>query len=152
MRLWRLVNGAILGAVLCVLPHVIQSASAAGFLEKHVYMTGPRYDGLLPACEEGLGLVSARFAEKESRFWNSSLQILGYEHVRETAYRPWAADTIPRRYCSARAMVSDGSRHTVYYSIGEDTGFLGAGWGIDFCVVGLDRNMAYNPGCKMARP
>ncbi len=152
MRLWRLVSGAILGATLFVLPQAIQPVSAAGFFEKHIYMTGPRYDGLLPACEEGLSIVSSRFAEKESRFWNSDLQILGYEHVRETAYRPWAADTIPRRYCTARALVSDGRRHTVYYSIGEDTGFLGASWGVDFCVVGLDRNMAYNPGCKMARP
>lgn len=60
MRLWGLVTGAILGAVLSVLPQAVQPASAAGFLEKHIYMTGPRYDGLLPACEEGLGIVSAR--------------------------------------------------------------------------------------------
>lgn len=128
------------------------AASAASLLEMNAYLTGPRYDGALPACEAGLGEVSARFAEKESRFWNSNLQILGYQRVRETAYRPWAADTIPRRFCSAEAMVSDGRRHVVYYSIGEDTGFLGASWGVDFCVVGLDRNGAYSPRCKMARP
>jgi hypothetical protein len=40
----------------------------------------------------------------------------------------------------------------VYYSIGEDTGFIGWSWGIEWCVVGVDRNWAYNPGCKMARP
>jgi len=128
------------------------AATAASLMEMNTYLTGPRYDGALPPCEAGLGEVSARFAEKESRFWNSNLQILGYERVRETAYRPWAADTIPRRYCSAEALVSDGRRHMVYYSIGEDTGFLGASWGVDFCVVGLDRNGAYSPRCKMARP
>jgi hypothetical protein len=25
-------------------------------------------------------------------------------------------------------------------------------WGVEWCVVGLDRNWAYNPACKMARP
>lgn len=130
----------------------IGSASAASLLEMNTYLTGPRYDGAIPPCEAGLGDVSTKFAEKEGRFWNSDLQILGYERVREIAYRPWAENTIPRRFCSARALVSDGRRHTVYYSIGEDTGFLGATWGVTFCVVGLDRNLAYNPYCKMARP
>jgi hypothetical protein len=43
-------------------------------------------------------------------------------------------------------------RHAVYYWIGEDTGIIGATWGVRWCVVGLDRNWAYNPACKMARP
>ena len=127
-------------------------AAAAGWLEKNVWMSGPRYDGYLPECEAGLGVIAAGFAEKESLFWNSALQILDFEKVRQTAFRPWASGTIPRRFCSAVALVSDGRRHRVHYWIGEDTGFIGAGWGVEWCVVGLDRNWAYNPGCKMARP
>jgi hypothetical protein len=111
-----------------------------------------RYDGLLPACEAALGTLSERFAEKESRFWNSNLQILGYERVRQIAYSPWAPGTIPRRFCTATALVSDGRKHAVNFWIGEDTGMIGAGWGVEWCVVGLDRNWAYNPRCKMARP
>ena len=128
------------------------SARAAGWLEKSFYMSGPRYDGVLPACEAGLGTIASEFAEKEGRFWNSSLQIIGFERVREVANSPWAPGTIPRRFCRAVALVSDQRRHTVYYWIGEDTGFVGATWGVRWCVVGLDRNWAYNPACKMARP
>ena len=29
---------------------------------------------------------------------------------------------------------------------------IGAYWGVEWCVVGLDRNWSYNPACKMARP
>jgi len=29
---------------------------------------------------------------------------------------------------------------------------LGTSYGVQWCVVGLDRNWAYNPQCKMARP
>lgn len=42
--------------------------------------------------------------------------------------------------------------HTVWYSIIEDGGFLGASWGVDFCVEGFDRSWTYAPNCRMARP
>lgn len=127
-------------------------AQAAGWLEKSIYVTGANYTGLLPGCEAGLGTVASEFAYKEARFWNSGLQILSFERVREIAYSPWARGTIPRRFCRAVALVSDGRKHAVNYWIGEDTGFAGTGWGVRWCVVGLDRNWAYNPRCKMARP
>jgi len=125
---------------------------AANWLEKTIYMSGPRYDAVLPACDAGLGIIAARFSQKEGRFWNSDLQILGFERVREIAFQPWAAGTIPRRFCSAVALVSDGRKHAVNYAIGEDAGMIGMTWGVEWCVVGLDRNWAYNPRCKMARP
>ena len=109
---------------------------------------------MLPACDAqaALGKIVSRFGEKESANWNSSLKISGFDQVHEVAYRPWAATTIPRRFCSAIVHVSNGSKHQLHYSIGEDTGILGATWGIEWCVVGLDRNWAYNPACKMAQP
>jgi hypothetical protein len=141
-----------LAAALAIGIAISAPAQAAGWLEKNFYLSGPNYDGVLPPCEAALGRIAARFGEKESRFWNSDLQILDFERVRETAYRPWAAGTIPRRFCSAVALVSDGRKHAVNYWIGEDTGMIGASWGVEWCVVGLDRDWAYNPRCKMARP
>ena len=128
------------------------AAQAANWLEKTIYMTGPNYDGALPPCEAGLRTIASRFSQKEGQYWNSSLQILDFERVREIAYRPWAQGTIPRRFCTAVALVSDGKKHAVNYSIGEDTGMIGMTWGVEWCVAGLDRNWAYNPRCKMARP
>ena len=130
----------------------LMPAQAASWLEKNIYLTGPNYDGVLPPCEAALGTIASRFAQKEGQFWNSDLQILDFERVRETAFRPWAAGTIPRRFCSAVALVSDGRKHRVSYWIGEDTGMIGMTWGVEWCVAGLDRNWAYNPACKMARP
>ena len=127
-------------------------ASAASLLELNFWLSGPRYDGALPPCEAGLQTIASRFGQKEGRYWNSDLTIQGFERVREVAYRPWAPNTIPRRFCTATALVSDGLKHPVHYSIGETTGMIGASWGVEWCVVGLDRNMAYSPACKMARP
>jgi hypothetical protein len=147
---FRILRPLLIASLL--LAGALTPASAAGLLEKGLYLTGPRYDGVLPPCEAALGTISSRFSEKEGRFWNSDLQIVGFDAVREIAFRPWASQTIPRRFCTAVAMVSDGRRHTVHYSIGEDTGIIGLTWGVEWCVVGLDRNWSYNPACKMARP
>jgi len=127
-------------------------AQAVSWLEKGIYLSGQNYDGLLPPCEAALGTIASRFEQKEGQYWNSNLQILDFERVREIAYRPWAKGTIPRRFCSALAIVSDGRKHRVNYWIGEDTGMIGMTWGVEWCVVGLDRNWAFNPRCKMARP
>jgi hypothetical protein len=129
-------------------------APAASLFELNFWLSGPRHDGELPPCDAAPALanIRAKFAEKEGKFWNSNLTIEGFERIRQTAFRPWAPNTIPRRFCSAVALVSDGLKHPVHYSIGESTGWLGAGVGVEWCVVGLDRNWAYNPACKMARP
>jgi hypothetical protein len=127
-------------------------SSAASLLEKNFWLSGPRYDSALPACEAALGTIAARFATKESRFWASSLQIVDFANVRETALRPWAEQTIPRRFCRGKALISDGNWSPVYFVIAEDTGLIGATWGVEWCVVGYDRNWAYNPRCRMAQP
>lgn len=125
---------------------------AANALEKNFWLSGPRYDGTATPCEAVLGTVAALFAEKESTFWNSTLQINGFDKVHEISYRPWQSDSIPRRYCTGIALVSDGKPRTINFSVIEDGGFASIGDGVEFCVIGLDRNWAYNPVCRMARP
>ena len=141
-----------LALVVAMLPSA--TASSASLLELNFWLSGPRYDGALPPCDAQAPLetIASRFSQKEGRFWNSSLTIAGYESIREVAYRPGPPNSMPRRFCSALALVSDGLKHPIHYSIAEATGMIGAGWGVEWCVVGLDRNWAYSPACKMARP
>jgi len=128
------------------------SAQAANLLEKGFWLEGPRYDSVVPPCEAMLDKVASRFAEKERKFWNSTLEITKFTNVRELAFRPWESDNIPRRFCTAQVSVSDGKVRTVNFSIIEDGGFASIGAGVEFCVIGLDRNWAFNPACRMARP
>jgi len=129
-----------------------QQAQAAGVLERGIYLSGPRYDGDMRGCGEALGTIVQQFAEKEGKFWNSDLQITGFADVHEVAFRAWASNSIPRRFCTASAMLTDGRARQVHYSVIEDGGFAGFDSGVEWCVVGLDRNWAYNPSCKAARP
>lgn len=115
---------------------------------------GIPYTADLPTCGDPsvLATISSRFAEKEAKFWNSSLQIVEYSYIKPVAWRPWGLATIPRRYCTASAYVSDGRVRRIDYSVREDLDFIGVGWGVEWCVTGLDRNYAYSPSCRMARP
>lgn len=127
---------------------------AANWLEKNFWLSGPRYDRDVPSCDypAALDRIIANFRTKEFRFWNSELRIVGVEDIREVDFLPWAAQSIPRRYCSGTAVINDGAKHPIYYSIAEDTGMIGMDWGVNFCVAGLDRNWAYNPACRSAKP
>src|SRR5262245_25362425 len=149
-------RGWLLGSALAMLFAVFSAtnASAASWLERNFWMSGPRYEGILPPCdyEAALYKISSRFNMRENDFWNTDLRIVAFDKVRETAFRPWAANTIPRRYCSAIVHISDGRKTAVHYSIGEDTGMIGMTWGVEWCIVGLDRNWAFAPHCKMALP
>lgn len=114
------------------------------------------FDANIPACQDAgvLEKVSNQFAEKEAKFWNSSLTIVSYDTIERTAWRPWGLDYIPRRFCSATATTSDGIRRKVDYSVRESLGIIGATWGVELCVHGLDRDLsyAYATACRMARP
>lgn len=114
------------------------------------------FDANIPGCQDAdvLEKVSSQFAEKEAKFWNSSLTIVAYDRIERTAWRPWGVDFYPRRFCSATATTSDGIRRKVDYSVRESLGIIGATWGVEFCVHGLDRDLsyAYATACRMARP
>jgi hypothetical protein len=149
---WRVLKVAF-GAALLASAFTAQ-AGAASWFEKNIYLSGPRYDSVVPSCDTpwALSTIQSRFGTKEGLYWNSSLQITDFDRVREVAFRPWANGTIPRRFCTARVLVSDGRWRPVHYSIIEDGGMIGANFGVEWCVVGVDRNWAYNPACKMAKP
>jgi len=150
-RCGRLVCAA-LGAVLGLA--LLAPARAATWLEKNFWLSGPNYDRAIPSCDyhPALDRIVADFRSKEFRFWNSELRIVGFEDISEIDALPWAAQSIPRRFCHGTAVINDGVKRPIFYSIAEDTGMIGMDWGVNFCVVGLDRNSAYNPACRSAKP
>ncbi|MBA4788183.1 MAG: hypothetical protein H2042_00645 [Rhizobiales bacterium] len=132
----------------------VAPASAANILLDNFWLPNDSYSGNLPACTEplALGTISMRFAETERMYWNAALNISTYQNVREVAYRPWGEGFQPRRFCAATVTLSDATRHPIWYSIIEDSSFQGYTWGVEWCIDGLDRNLAYAPNCRMARP
>jgi hypothetical protein len=113
------------------------------------------YSGVLPTCgDQGvLDTITSRFDEKEANFWNDNHVINGYERIREIGFRSNGVAYIPRRYCVAEGELSDRVKpRAVIYAIIEKAGLIGWGYDVEWCVVGLDRNLAYAPGCSSLRP
>ena len=112
------------------------------------------HSGELPGCDQSLVLAQIQrdFFEREQGYWNSALSLDAFDGVREIGFRTNGLSYIPRRYCEAQAQFNDGVRRKVVYQIGEDLGFIGVGWGVNWCVDGLDRNLAYAPHCRAAGP
>jgi hypothetical protein len=117
---------------------------------------------VLPACNDNgvLGTISDRFSQADTIFWGERRAIAGYERVREIGFRANGLSYIPRRYCVARAMMAEPPQtaveekraRTVIYSVVANDGPIGWGWGVQWCVVGLDRNHAYAPDCEVLKP
>ncbi|HLJ72779.1 MAG TPA: hypothetical protein VKU03_15795 [Roseiarcus sp.] len=129
------------------------SAQAAGYITPAEKRWAP-FSAALPACDDPgvLSWITSGFGGKESEYWNSPLQITGYDRIREIGFRSNGVAYIPRRYCIARAALNDSRFHTVIYQIEAEQGFASFGDGVEWCVAGLDRNLAYAPGCSVLRP
>ncbi len=112
------------------------------------------YSGLTPDCADPIILarIVSDFAAREAWYWNSPLAIVSFEGVAEAGLRNNGLSYIPRRYCRGRALFNDGVGREVVYNIGEGLGFIGAGPGVTWCVVGLDPNHAFSPNCRAAGP
>ena len=48
--------------------------------------------------------------------------------------------------------MSDNRDRLVVYQVQEDLGMTGWGSGVEWCVVGTDRDFAYAPACSALRP
>ena len=112
------------------------------------------YSGLVKVCEDpaAVGYIQGAFAARELEYWHSGLTIVGFQDVREIGFRSNGLDYIPRRYCQARAIMSDNKVRSVSYEITEAGGSVGFTDNVVWCVIGLDRNYAFEPACREAQP
>ena len=112
------------------------------------------YSGIVRACTDpqALGYIKGQFYSREAEYWHSGLNIIGFDDVREIGMRSNGLDYIPRRYCTARALMNDNKVRPVTYSIEEAGAGIGFGDNVVWCVTGLDRSDAFAPACLEARP
>jgi hypothetical protein len=108
----------------------------------------------MPTCDDSgvLSTISGRFSQTQREFWDPQLSIGGFDRVREIGFRANGLAYIPRRFCIARAAMSDSKERTVIYNVGSNFGIIGNSWGVEWCVVGLDPMFAYAPACSILRP
>jgi hypothetical protein len=112
------------------------------------------YSPELPACDDAnvLERIRGHFHDREAEFWQTGLEIMNFDRISERGYRTLGEDYIPRRYCQAQVYMNDQALRQVSYSIGQDLGIIGMTYGVEWCVIGLDRHDAYSIACRMLQP
>ncbi len=80
------------------------------------------------------------------------VEIVAFRKVHERRYVPFSEKRpIARRYCAAKAALSNGKHRTVWYVIEDRMGFASMGDGVEFCVSGFDRWRVYSGHCRVLR-
>ncbi|MBM3609661.1 MAG: hypothetical protein FJX29_14650 [Alphaproteobacteria bacterium] len=123
------------------------------------------YSGRVPLCDDPrvTAQIQKRFVHRETAYWQSGLEIQRITKIRETGLRTAGLDLIPRRYCQGWAQMNDRRERRVTYWIGEELGFIGGfgfltrlgadrGFGVEWCIQGLDHHRAFEPTCRTAGP
>ncbi len=102
----------------------------------------------------------AMLAKIKSRFHHQTrnvphlpdVQIEAFSRIHQHRYLPARDDRpIARRYCGAKAELSDGRSRYVWFLIENPMGFAGVGNNVEFCVSGFDRWFVYNGRCRVLR-
>jgi hypothetical protein len=150
-------NRAIFGLLAFILLNTVARAGGPAELNQYDVPAEARWApfyGNMPACEDVgvLSALSSRFNQTQREFWNSQLAISSFDRIREIGFRSDGLAYIPRRFCIARAAMSDSKERTVIYNVVSSFGIIGISWGVEWCVIGLDPNFAYAPACSTLRP
>lgn len=106
-------------------------------------------------CGHGkvLGRITQRFRHQVRHVPHlPQVEIVDFQRIRESRHLPQRADRpIDRRYCHAKAALSDGRSRDVWYLIERPMGFAGIGSNVEFCVSGFDRWHVYGGRCRTVR-
>jgi hypothetical protein len=110
-------------------------------------------DPRVPACEDVAvqNAVAGRVARADVEY-GRGLTIRAMERIVETGFSVNRPSPYARRFCEARAAMSDGRERRVYYAIMEHAGFVGLGWKTEACVAGVDPWRVYDARCRTVRP
>lgn len=110
-----------------------------------------------PDCSNGS--VKARiidkfnWADRNTFYRGISIRTIDYERDRgvESFGVAGIGAPIDRRYCKAKAWLSNGKSNTVYYRIERGMGLAGTGYKVEFCLPGYDPWHVYDGSCRVLR-
>jgi hypothetical protein len=92
--------------------------------------------------------IVERFAWAERNTWHRGFVMASLENGRLSNHPYSEPGIIHREYCMADAMMTNGTRRTVYYAIEFGVGFASIGNYVDFCVLGLDPWRVHDAHCR----
>jgi hypothetical protein len=106
----------------------------------------------VPACgEAAVQRAVIGHVARADAVYSGGITIREMHHIVETGYSVDRPSPYARRFCEARADMSDGRTRRVYYAIMEHGGFVGLSWNLEACVAGIDPWRVYDARCRTVR-
>ncbi|MEZ5838934.1 MAG: hypothetical protein R3D02_00320 [Hyphomicrobiales bacterium] len=108
----------------------------------------------MPSCDDDavVGRITQRYNWADARTFHTGVTITGIADRRESRLDTSGPSVISKRYCRAKAALSDGSRPKVYYVIETGGTLTGCGWNVFWCVSGHDPYHVNDGWCRVVRP
>lgn len=111
--------------------------------------------GTPPSCDSPhvLARLPERLAYYDAHVIHSGVAITTVDAPRETGLKAGGPSLVDRRYCSATAVLSNGTTSEVVYIIeGPKLGVFSIGWHVESCLPGYDPYRVYDARCRSIRP
>ncbi|WP_321502194.1 cytoplasmic protein [Breoghania sp.] len=137
---------------LFLLTLLLASASLSTARAGGVYFDINKRDVRVPVCDAPsvLSAVKRTIARAEYAY-RGGLTVETMDRVAQTSFTQNRKSPIARRYCRARAYLSNGRAHPLYYMIEEYAGFVGVSWNVEACLPGHDRWKVHDGYCRTVR-
>lgn len=131
----------------------ISSISFLPLQQAQARIIDPSWYTSLPSCAapKVLDKIVSRFNEADRSLWRNGVRVRSITRSHEHAYNIYADSPINRRYCQAKAWMSNGRSRTMHYLIEQGMGLAGFGWEVEYCLYGSDRWHAYGGWCRVLR-
>lgn len=110
-------------------------------------------DRSVPACTSPsvLDSVRGKFAAADAGMLHAGLSLVAVDRIAQDYAGQDDPSPYARRYCVARAALSDGRTTTLYYLVEEQAGFVGVTWNVDVCLIGYDPWRVHDGRCHTVR-
>lgn len=108
----------------------------------------------LPTCDASrvIHRIIEKAAYADARQWHTGIVVDGVDRARQTRHiSSTGAGLRERRWCEARAHMSDGRTRQVFYLIEGYAGFAGIRYGVESCIAGRDFWNVYGGNCRAIR-
>jgi len=87
----------------------------------------------------------------EKKTWQRGFELVRLSKAHQHRVVQHEGSPVIRRYCMARAHLSNGRHHSIYYIVDNIGGFVGKNWNVKHCVIGLDPWRNHDGNCRALR-
>jgi len=144
-------SDALIRSLAALALFVFGSAVQAADLPERVVVRAPIQVQAPCADLDVLASIMDRFAFAEKRTWHRGFIMASLGNGRSSNHPFYEPGLIRRDYCRADAVMTNGSRRNVFFTIEYGQGFASIGNHVDFCVAGLDPWHVHDDFCRTVR-